>query len=60
MLFADVAESDKLTAFLRQHFFSSAEKMCVISKFSKYFVNFTCVLKKKEQDFLKRFSVILP
>jgi hypothetical protein len=35
MLFADVAESDKLTPFSVSSFFSLAEKMCVISKFSK-------------------------
>ncbi|POT59697.1 hypothetical protein C3432_02985 [Citrobacter amalonaticus] len=33
--------------------------MCFTSKFCNQFYDFPCVLKQKEQDFLKRFSAVL-
>lgn len=32
--------------------------MCIASKFCDQKCNFSCVLKQKEQDFLKRFSAV--
>lgn len=32
--------------------------MCIASKFCDQKCNFTCVLKQKAQDFLKRFSAV--
>ncbi|KLP45145.1 hypothetical protein BFW94_13720 [Enterobacter ludwigii] len=52
----NLAETDLLNVSKIQ---LSEEEMCCISKFCIAICNFSCKVKQKAQDFLKRFSAIL-